>query len=206
MKYIKFILLFLFFVSCQESKTKKNINKNELKNNTKEYDFSGSIKFKYEDITSVEVYSFLNKTTVEMFKNYRKDINFNSDVQISNDFIKEKIKLNNRQKLELFNLITKDSCKTEQSSSECYNPRHAIFFKDKENKILGSIEMCLDCDEFNHSESLGKAKYYCYDHMRMFLYNVGIRYFINDDHSGKMTEDEFSEIERIYRTLPKLKK
>ena len=206
MKFIKFILLFLFFVSCQESKTKKNAQKNELKIVTKEYDFSDSMQFKFEEIATIEVYSFLNKAMVEIYKNYRKDINFNSDVQMSNDFIKEKIKLNDKQKLELFNLITKDSCKTEQNPSECYNPRHAIFFKDKVNKILGSIEMCFDCDDFNHSESLGNAKYYCYDDMRMFLYDVGIRYFINDDHSGKMTEDEFSEIERIYRTLPKLKK
>lgn len=205
MKYIKFILLFLFFVSCQESKKKDNIKKNESKKVTKEYDFSDSMKFKYEDITSVEIYSFLNKAMVEMYKNYRKDINFNSDVQISNDFIKENIKLNNKQKLELFNLITKDSCKSEQNPSECYNPRHAIFFKDNENKVLGSIEICFDCDEFNHSESLGNAKCYCYDDMRMFLYNVGIRYFINDDHRGNKTEEEYSEIERIYRTLPKLK-
>lgn len=68
MKYIKFILLFLFFVSCQESKNKDNIKKNESKKVTKEYDFSDSMKFKYEDITSVEVYSFLNKAMVEMYK------------------------------------------------------------------------------------------------------------------------------------------
>ncbi|MCW1148219.1 hypothetical protein [Flavobacterium lacisediminis] len=205
MKLYTFLLI-LIFISCKENEVKSDNKISDIEIKEKEHDFSGSMKFKYENITSVEVYSFLNKTTVEMFKGYRKDINFNSDVQISNDFIKENIKLNDRQKLELFNLITKDSCKSEQSPSECYNPRHAIFFKDKVNKTLGSIEMCLDCDDFNHSESLGNAKYYCYDDMRMFLYNVGIRYFINDDHSGKMTEDEFSEIERIYRTLPKLKK
>ncbi len=205
MKLYTFLLI-LIFISCKENEVKSSSKISDIEIKEKEYDFSDSVQFKFEDIASVEVYSFLNKTTIEMFKGYRKDINFNSDVQISNDFIKEYIKLNDRQKLELFNLITKDSCKTEQSPSECYNPRHAIFFKDKVNKILGSIEMCFDCDDFNHSESLGNAKYYCYDDMRMFLYDVGIRYFINDDHSGKMTEDEFSEIERIYRTLPKLKK
>ena len=205
MKLYTFLLI-LIFISCKENEVKSSSKISDIEIKEKEYDFSDSVQFKFDDIASVEVYSFLNKTTIEMFKGYRKDINFNSDVQISNDFIKEYIKLNDRQKLELFNLITKDSCKTEQSPSECYNPRHAIFFKDKVNKILGSIEMCFDCDDFNHSESLGNAKYYCYDDMRMFLYNVGIRYFINDDHSGKMTEDEFSEIERIYRTLPKLKK
>ena len=205
MKLYTFLLI-LIFISCKKNELKSDSKISDIEIKEKEYDFSDSVQFKFDDIASVEVYSFLNKTTVEMFKEYRKDINFNSDVQISNDFIKENIKLNDRQKLELFNLITKDSCKTEQSPSECYNPRHAIFFKDKVNKILGSIEMCLDCDDFNHSESLGNAKYYCYNDMRMFLYNVGIRYFINDDHSGKMTEDEFSEIERIYRTLPKLKK
>ena len=205
MKLYTFLLI-LIFISCKKNELKSDGKISNIEIKEKEYDFSDSVQFKFEDIASVEVYSFLNKTTIEMFKGYRKDINFNSDVQISNDFIKENIKLNDRQKLELFNLITKDSCKTQQSPSECYNPRHAIFFKDKVNKILGSIEMCLDCDDFNHSESLGNAKYYCYNDMRMFLYNVGIRYFINDDHSGKMTEDEFSEIERIYRTLPKLKK
>ncbi len=205
MKLYTFLLI-LIFISCKENEVKSSSKISDIEIKEKEYDFSDSVQFKFEDIASVEVYSFLNKTTIEMFKGYRKDINFNSDVQISNDFIKEYIKLNDRQKLELFNLITKDSCKTEQSPSECYNPRHAIFFKDKVSKILGSIEMCFDCDDFNHSESLGNAKYYCYDDMRMFLYDVGIRYFINDDHSGKMTEDEFSEIERIYRTLPKLKK
>jgi len=205
MKLYNFLLI-LIFISCKENEVKSESKISDIEVKEKKYDFSDSMKFKYEDITSVEVYSFLNKTTVEMFKEYRKDINFNSDVQISNDFIKERIKLNNRQKLELFNLITKDSCKIQQSPSECYNPRHAIFFKDKVNKILGSIEICLDCNDFNHSESLGNAKYYCYDDMRMFLYDIGIRYFINDDHSGKMTEDEFSEIEKIYRTLPKLKK
>lgn len=140
-----------------------------------------------------------------MYKSYRTDINFNSDVQISNDFIKEKIKLKDKQKSKLFNLTTKDSCGIKQHFSECYNPRHAIFFKDNKNKVLGSIEICLDCDVFNHSESIGRATIYCHDDMRMFLYNVGIRYFINDDHRGNKTEEEYSEIERIYRTLPKLK-
>ena len=93
MKFIKFILLFLFFVSCQESKTKKNAQKNELKIVTKEYDFSDSMQFKFEEIATIEVYSFLNKAMVEIYKNYRKDINFNSDVQMSNDFIKEKATL-----------------------------------------------------------------------------------------------------------------
>ena len=204
MNYIKFIFLFLIFVSCQDSENKNDVKKIASKKVIKEYDFSSSMKFKYEDIASVEVYSFLNKTRIEMFKGYRKDINFNSDVQLSNDFIKEHIKLSDRQKLELFNLITKDSCKILQNPSDCYNPRHAIFFKDEGNKTLGSIEICLDCDDFNHSESLGNAKYYCYDDMRMFLNNIGIRYFINDDHFGKKTEEEYSEIKSIYRTLPKL--
>lgn len=202
MKLYTFLLI-LIFISCKENELKSNINISDIERKEKKYDFSGSMKFKYEDIASVEVYSFLNKTTVEMFKGYRKDINFNSEVQISNDFIKENIKLNDRQKLELFNLITKDSCKLEQSPSDCYNPRHAIFFKNKLNKILGSIEICLDCNEFNHSESLGNAKYYCYDNMRKFLYNAGIRYFINDDHYGKKTEEEFLEIENVFRKLPK---
>ena len=134
MKLYTFLLI-LIFISCKENEVKSESKISDIEIKEKKYDFSDSMKFKYEDITSVEVYSFLNKTTVEMFKDYRKDINFNSDVQISNDFIKEKIRLNNRQKLELFNLITKDSCKTQQSPSECYNPRHAIFFKDKVNKI-----------------------------------------------------------------------
>ena len=150
MKLYTFLLI-LIFISCKENEVKSSSKISDIEIKEKEYDFSDSVQFKFEDITSVEVYSFLNKTTIEMFKGYRKDINFNSDVQISNDFIKEYIKLNDRQKLELFNLITKDSCKTEQSPSECYNPRHAIFFKDKVNKILGSIEMCFDCDDFKNN-------------------------------------------------------
>ncbi len=92
MKLYTFLLI-LIFISCKENEVKSESKISDIEIKEKKYDFSDSMKFKYEDITSVEVYSFLNKTTVEMFKDYRKDINFNSDVQISNDFIKEKIRL-----------------------------------------------------------------------------------------------------------------
>lgn len=122
---------------------------------------------------------------------------------MSNDFVKEKIVLNNNQKQKLFHIITKDSCNQEQIISECYEPRHQVVFKDKNDKVIGDIEICFTCNNFKISYSFGNAKYFCLDDIRLFLWKAGIKYFINDDHKGKKTEEEFKEIKRVYNTLPK---
>ncbi|MCO6163922.1 hypothetical protein [Flavobacterium sp. NRK F7] len=192
------ILISNIMLFACESKRKKESNVGIIK----KYDFSNSLDFKYETINEVILYSFLNKSSIKTLP-YRKDVNYNSDVQLSNDFIKERILLDEKQKQELFHLITKDSCPKEQHLADCYNPRHEVVFKNKSNEIMGSIEICFECNDFRHSKSLGEATYYCHDAMRLFFWKAGIRYFINDDHKGKMTEDEFNEIEKKYKLLAK---
>ncbi|WP_445722682.1 hypothetical protein [Flavobacterium sp.] len=197
---ILIMLISFIFNGCNEAKRQEI----ERKERIIKKDFSKSMSFKYDDISEVIIYSFLDKEFIKQIDGYlRKDINFNTDVQLSNDFIKERIVLSENQKTKLFNLIAKDSCNSDQLIADCYNPRHQIVFKDKKDNVIGDIEICFSCGNIENSKSIGEAKYYCLEDMRLFFWNLGIKYFINDDHSGIQTEEEQKEIERIYRTLPK---
>lgn len=197
---ILIILISLIFNGCNEVKRQEIKAEERI---TKK-DFSKSMSFKYDDISEVIMYSFPDKEFIKQIDGYlRKDINFNTDVQLSNDFIKERIVLSEIQKRELFNLISKDSCNSKQLIADCYNPRHQIVFKDEKDNVIGAIEICFSCGEIKSSKSIGEAKYYCLEDMRLFFWKVGIRYFINDDHYGIQTAEEQKEIEKIYRTLPK---
>lgn len=202
-KSIFFFIFFIVFVSCEKNKNKLT-EKPELKEEIVFQNYSNTMSFKYEDINEVIIYSFHDKEFIRLIDgDLRKDVNFNPDVQLSNDFIKERIVLNENQKSELYKLIIKDSCNREQLVSDCYNPRHQIVFKGNDDKVLGDIEICFSCGNIETSKSIGEAKYFCLDYMRIFFEEIGVKYFINDDDGGRKTEEEQKEIERIFRTLPK---
>lgn len=204
-KIVLFFMVLIICISCK--KNENNIVKESILNeNVVSRNYSNTMFFSYEDIEEVVIYSFLDKEFINQIDDdLRKDVNFNSDVQLSNDFVKEKIVLSEVEIKKLFSLITKDSCRSNQLIADCYNPRHQIFFKGGNNEVLGDIEICFSCGNIESSKSIGEANKYCLEDMRLFFWEAGIKYFINDDHKGLKTEQEQIEIQKIYKTLPKIK-
>lgn len=57
--------------------------------------------------------------------------------------IKKKVKLNDAEKQELFEILYKEECSF-NSAAACYLPRHALVFTNQ-NDTIGIIEVCLEC-------------------------------------------------------------
>ncbi len=63
----------------------------------------------------------------------------------------------------------------------CYNPRHAIIFLDKTDKVLSYIEVCFECEQiktFLPKESIG---HFCdgkYELLKNFFISIGIKHFL----------------------------
>lgn len=68
-------------------------------------------------------------------------------------FITEKIELNPTQINELSNLLVNYKIKKNNQnigivSIGCYEPRNAILFTDENDKVISTIEICFQCDQF----------------------------------------------------------
>jgi hypothetical protein len=68
--------------------------------------------------------------------------------------IKKKIKLNDDEKTEIFQILYKENCII-QTSAACYDPKHALLFT-KQNDTIGLIEVCLECSQIRVTEGIKK--------------------------------------------------
>ena len=67
------------------------------------------------------------------------------------------------------------------TSMNCYNPRNAILFIDKDKKVFEFIEICFECDKFNSSSdrvSFGTDCNQKLELIKSFFHNIGIEYGI----------------------------
>ncbi len=72
--------------------------------------------------------------------------------QISKIPYKKKVKLNENEKEEVFEILYKDNSII-HSMAACYAPRHAFVFT-KQNDTIGIIEVCLECSQFRVTEGI----------------------------------------------------
>ena len=75
------------------------------------------------------------------------------------------------------------------SVSQCYNPRNAILFLDKDNTVFEFIEICFECERTRTSSdkvSLGTACNQKLQLIKSFFKDVGLDYGIT---KGFMTDD-----------------
>jgi hypothetical protein len=68
----------------------------------------------------------------------------------------KKVKLNESEKEELFEILFKETCFVEFPAA-CYNPRHALVFTTDKDTI-GVIEICLECAGIRETEGIEHLK------------------------------------------------
>jgi hypothetical protein len=158
LKLATLVLVIFIFNSCS-LKLKKEINSN------------------FEIAKRIEILAYTDRNQWDKQDNpeYFK-LNFikKGKLEINKKYLKNRIILNEKQTEILKNNIS--SCKTENWVAACYNPRHAIFFYDKNDKIFGYIEMCFDCNSSRSSENF-KAFSKCALGLKETLKEFGITYF-----------------------------
>ena len=130
-KYL-FILCFSFLLSCKSKK---------------EFKFS-------EPLASVEVvtYPFI-KSDIENNRKILDTADLNKTGEILYNNFKEKIVLSPSQLYGLEDILLENEfTEDDHFSTDCYNPRHAIYFFDKQHRLLNYVEVCFECDKFETSQ------------------------------------------------------
>ncbi|HCQ12728.1 hypothetical protein [Flavobacterium sp.] len=131
----------------------------------------------FEKTKRIEILAYIdrNQWDEEDNSNYSK-LNYikNGNLEINKKYLKNRIILNEEQIEILKKRLSK--CEIENWGAKCYNPRHAILFYDKNDKIYGYIEMCFDCNGSESSENF-KAFSGCALGLKETLKEFGITYF-----------------------------
>ena len=101
-------------------------------------------------------FPFSKSDTIELifYKEAQKD---GTDLKkIGKIPFKKKVKLSEKEKEEIFEILYKENCFT-YSMAACYEPRHALVFT-KQNDTIGIIEICLECSQFAVTEGIEQPK------------------------------------------------
>jgi hypothetical protein len=94
-----------------------------------------------------------------------------------NDKIKERKVFTKAQTDSLFNFLFIDECPVFNSKSKCFDPRHAILFYDKKGKVIGHIEICLECGTSQQSFSFNAICDERTKQLADIFKQAGIKYF-----------------------------
>jgi hypothetical protein len=165
----KFILLFLvIFPSCiaQEKKALDSI---------------------FNQTKKIEIIAFYDRDKWERedYSNITDNIKENK-VEIKEKYLRNRIILDDSQIKKLKKGLS--SCEPVYIISDCYLPRHAIIFYDKNDNIFGFIELCFDCNGYISSPNL-KFLSDCALRQEDLFKEFGITYFSD-------TEQEMKELKR----------
>ena len=88
---------------------------------------------------------------------YKKELSGGADLKkIYKVPFTKKIKLNESEKKELFEILYKETCFVEFSAA-CYEPRHALVFT-KLKDTIAVIEICLECAGSRETEGIENLK------------------------------------------------
>ena len=111
----------------------------------------------------------------------------NNKIEIKEKYLRNRTTLNKEQ---IYKLKTRfENCESEFSEIMlCYMPRHIIVFYNEDDKIIGYIEICFDCNQAYSSENL-EFLAECILRQEKLFKEFGITYF--DD-----TEEEKEEFKR----------
>ncbi|MCL9810067.1 hypothetical protein [Flavobacterium luminosum] len=190
-KIIAIILLFL--VSCNNYSQKKNYDTDVLMNNancvrSKKIGFKNRLKmFPFENTSQILIVSHRTKNGMigEELRKYLNSIKINQDTINHKEF--EQVEKLNLIQIEKFtDIIFNYSHKGKVyaiSDVKCYEPRNAFIFLDKDNKVLGFIEICFGCNHLRTSDKRIDIGDYCeqkYDLLKGIFRESGIKYGITE--------------------------
>lgn len=188
-KCIPFILM-LFSISsfAQKKLSKQDIELNKLNcKKVEKYSADARLKlYPYNIASQVMLISFddggVGKIQGEEFQKFLDDnLNKVLDASLLSQITEKEI-LSKAETTELTNIIynyTFTKPPTILSIANCYMPSNAILFLDKNNKLLGFIELCFLCNRYRESSKKITMADDCsqkIDMLKTFFLKKGIKY------------------------------
>lgn len=187
------IITLLTLISCNSYSQKKNNETDILINNancirTKKISFKNRLKmFPFENTSQILIVSHRTKNGMigEELQKYLNSIKINQDTINFKEF-EQVEKLNLSQIEKLTDIILNYSHKGKvyaMSNTMCYEPRNAFIFLDRNDKVLGFIEICFGCDHLRTSDKRIDIGDYCeqkYELLKDIFRESGIKYGITE--------------------------
>jgi hypothetical protein len=188
-KYILFTLLILSTSSFAQKKLSKQdieLNKQNCKK-VEKYSADARLKlYPYNIASQVMLISFDDTSSSKMQgDDFQKFLNTNLNKVLNASLlsqITEKKILNKTQLIELTNIIYNYTFISKPSviaTPNCYMPSNAILFLDKNNKLIGFLELCFQCNRFRASNNKINIADHCSQKLEMlkaFFLRNGIKY------------------------------
>jgi hypothetical protein len=186
-------IILLVFIGSNIYGQKKNNEKDVLFENancirSKKIGFKSRLKiFPFENTSQILIVSHRTKGGMigDELRKYLNSIKINQDT-INHKEFEQVVKLNLSQIEKLTDIILNYSHKGKFyaiSDAKCYEPRNAILFLDKNDKVLGFIEICFGCDHLRTSDKRIDIGDYCtqkYDLIKDIFRESGIKYGITE--------------------------
>ena len=186
-KKLSIILLIVFF-SCNKQDKQTNHKIESEKTEDLEFeivkpaDLEKNVDDFFKNVSKIEIYAFTDRNFWDEIDNPNTD-SFpyikGNEVKIKDKYLKNKVTLTDIQILMLQNGFKEGYYEV---AAACYDPRHAIIFYDKNNVIIGNIEICFDCNNVSSSKnlySIGKTASNQLDLFKKF----GITYFGEEENN-----------------------
>ena len=177
-----FLILLIGLFSCNKEE-KKSINKIETKKTevlefeiVKPAELEKNVDDFFSNVSKIEIFAYLDRNKWDKSDNpdYRNP-NYikNNKIEIKDKYLRNRIVLSNSQIKELQAGFKKGYY---DIAAACYDPRHAIIFYDKNDVIIGNIEICFECNNVSSSKNLYSIGRSASNQMDLFK-KFGITYF-----------------------------
>ena len=174
-KIFKFIFIFLFSIFLIIIVF---IGKYQYDQNQKVDDF-------FSKVNKVEIVSYPSRTNWE-----ESDRLKTSELHLilekssfKEKYIKDRILLNEKQKSRLIDVFKDINLKI-ATQAACYEPRHLIVCFDKENKVYGYFELCIECGTYDSSKNMEGILNFSMEkgaEFEMLFKEFGIKYFTDNN-------------------------
>ena len=177
-----YLILLIGLFSCNKEE-KKSINKIETKKTevlefeiVKPSELEKNVDDFFSNVSKIEILAYLDRNKWDKSDNpdYRNpDYIKNNKIEIKDKYLRNRIVLSSSQVKELQAGFKKGYYNI---AAACYDPRHAIIFYDKNDVIIGNIEICFECNNVSSSKNLYSIGRSASNQMDLFK-KFGITYF-----------------------------
>ena len=120
-----------------------------------QYDQNQKVDDFFSKVNKVEIVSYPSRTNWE-----ESDRLKTSELHLilekssfKEKYIKDRIRLNEEQKNKLIDVFKEINLGI-STQAACYEPRHLIVCFDKENKVYGYFELCIECGTYDSSKNM----------------------------------------------------
>ncbi|RAK25319.1 hypothetical protein B0I03_101493 [Flavobacterium aquaticum] len=177
-----YLILLIGLFSCNKEE-KKSINMIETKKTevlefeiVKPAELEKNVDDFFSNVSKIEIFAYLDRNKWDKSDNpdYRNpDYIKNNKIEIKDKYLRNRIVLSTSQVKELQAGFKNGYY---DIAAACYDPRHAIIFYDKNDVIIGNIEICFECNNVSSSKNLYSIGRSASNQMDLFK-KFGITYF-----------------------------